>query len=249
MIRIVDFAERHQHYGSGKNAEARMRWVKMPVDLLDERRWRTLTPESAKLYVDLTLLASQESERGTLTTPNDEIAWRLRLEVSTLDTCLEQLQSAGLIEVLEESYTVPRTPLVKRRGEERSFSSKEEITDEHSVLETGEEEPAFAPRHPRECGLCRSELTPDRPDNSMCNKCIDPTSGLEWPDEDGDVQDDDDFPLPWDEPAVSGVSGAPKELDRALTAEPNGNGKPAADNLTKPDTSKDDPTSIWGGLR
>ena len=72
-------------------------WIKLYRALRQNRRWRLLTGDAAKLYIDLLLLASDDEPFGTIQLHLDELCWEVRLDPDVLIPSLEELGSAGLI--------------------------------------------------------------------------------------------------------------------------------------------------------
>ncbi len=72
-------------------------WIKLYRALRQNRRWRLLTGDAAKLYIDLMLLAAEDEPFGTIQLQSDELCWEVRLEADTLIPLLVELGGAGLI--------------------------------------------------------------------------------------------------------------------------------------------------------
>ena len=72
-------------------------WIKLYRALRQNRRWRLLTGDAAKLYIDLMLLAAEDEPFGTIQLQLDELCWEVRLEPETLIPLLVELGGAGLI--------------------------------------------------------------------------------------------------------------------------------------------------------
>ena len=81
-IRIKNWS-RFQHF-----KDRRPLWVKLYRELLDDREWHKLDGDSAKMLVELWLLASESD--GDLP-PVDDIAFRLRTTAKKVNECLYQL--------------------------------------------------------------------------------------------------------------------------------------------------------------
>ena len=72
-------------------------WIKLYRALRQNRRWRLLTGDAAKLYIDLMLLAAEDEPFGTIQLQLDELCWEVRLDPEALIPLLVELGGAGLI--------------------------------------------------------------------------------------------------------------------------------------------------------
>lgn len=91
-VRIPNW-EKFQHYGDKRDPP----WIKLYRKLLDKREWRDLSGGAAKLLVDLWLLAADN--KGEITLPAIDLAWRVRLGPSRCQADLKELATAGFVEL------------------------------------------------------------------------------------------------------------------------------------------------------
>lgn len=73
-------------------------WIKLYRALRHDRRWRQLSGDGCKLYVDLTLLAAEEEPFGSIMLLPADLAWEVRLEPRELMYLLVEVHTAGLIQ-------------------------------------------------------------------------------------------------------------------------------------------------------
>ena len=72
-------------------------WVKLYRDLRHDRRWRQLSGDGCKLYIDLTLLAATDEPFGSIMLLPEDLAWEVRLDVPALLHLLAEVDASGLI--------------------------------------------------------------------------------------------------------------------------------------------------------
>jgi hypothetical protein len=103
MILKIPRWEDFQHYGKMR----RPPWLKLHRSLLENRRWHNLSPNSAKLLVELWLVFASEEEDGVLTGDVvDDLCWRLhRTQEDTLPA-LQELTAAGFVEIEHHASSV-----------------------------------------------------------------------------------------------------------------------------------------------
>ncbi len=75
-------------------------WIKLYRALRHNRRWRQLSGDGCKLYIDLMLLAAEDEPFGTIQLVPGELAWEVRLEPEELLPLLLEVAAAGLITVV-----------------------------------------------------------------------------------------------------------------------------------------------------
>lgn len=87
--------EKFQHYKK-RNPP----WIRLYRTLLDDAEWRALGDFSARLLVELWLLASEAKIPGTIEMDSTVLAWRLRYASKTpaqIHSALQELESHGFI--------------------------------------------------------------------------------------------------------------------------------------------------------
>lgn len=72
-------------------------WIKLYRALRHNRRWRRLTGDAAKLYIDLLLLAADGEPFGSINLDGEDLAWEVRLDPGDLFLLLAELSVSGLI--------------------------------------------------------------------------------------------------------------------------------------------------------
>ncbi len=72
-------------------------WIKLYRALRHNRRWRRLSGDAAKLYIDLLLLAAEDEPFGTISLEGEDLAWEVRLDPGDLFLLLAELSVSGLI--------------------------------------------------------------------------------------------------------------------------------------------------------
>lgn len=76
-------------------------WIKLYRALRHNRRWRQLSGDGCKLYIDLMLLASEDEPYGTIHLNPAELGWEVRLDpMDELMPLLLEVAAAGLITVV-----------------------------------------------------------------------------------------------------------------------------------------------------
>jgi hypothetical protein len=90
-IIITDWAKR-QHF---KDREPI--WIKLYREMRHDRRWRQLSGDACKLYVDLNLLAAEEEPFGNITLYPEDLAWEVRLTLPELILLLAEVDASGLV--------------------------------------------------------------------------------------------------------------------------------------------------------
>lgn len=94
-IEIVNWSE-HQHY-----KERTPPWIKLHRKLMNKRQWRELDGASAKLLIDLWMLAA-ESKEGALALNTADLAWQLRTDaINAIAACLIALQDKEFIKLVD----------------------------------------------------------------------------------------------------------------------------------------------------
>ena len=83
-----------------------MRWFRFYSDVLDDPKVDLLSDHLYKVWVKLLCLANEGEPRGTLPCLED-MAYRLRLPVETMQEDLNELQRRGLLDATddEESFS------------------------------------------------------------------------------------------------------------------------------------------------
>ena len=71
--------------------------MKLYLSLLTNRRWRQLSGDGCKLYIDLILIAADEKPYGKIDLLPEELAWEVRLTVPDLQKLLGEVVAHGLI--------------------------------------------------------------------------------------------------------------------------------------------------------
>lgn len=125
MIEIVGFDE-HQAFKDGRP----IKWIKLYRKLRHNRGWRQLSPEAAKLLIDLWLYAADEDHPGEVHDSINDLSFDLRLSVDDLQRFVQELESQGFIRSVRnrtESYES-----VRNRGleleEEKELEKEVETT-------------------------------------------------------------------------------------------------------------------------
>jgi len=72
-------------------------WIKLYRALRHDRRWRQLSGDACRLYIDLTLLAAEEEPFGNITLYPEDLAWEVRLTVPALIKLLAEVDACGLV--------------------------------------------------------------------------------------------------------------------------------------------------------
>jgi hypothetical protein len=72
-------------------------WIKIYRALRHDRRWRQLSGDAARLYIDLNLLAAEEEPFGTISLYPEDLAWEVRLTLPELIPLLGEVDASGLI--------------------------------------------------------------------------------------------------------------------------------------------------------
>ena len=75
-------------------------WIKLYRALRHNRRWRQLSGDGCKLYIDLMLLAAEDEPFGTIQLTADELGWEVRLDPENLRLLLLEVAAAGLVTVV-----------------------------------------------------------------------------------------------------------------------------------------------------
>ncbi len=75
-------------------------WIKLYRALRHNRRWRQLSGDGCKLYIDLMLLAAEVEPFGSIMLLPAELAWEVRLEPEELYPLLLEVAAAGLVTVV-----------------------------------------------------------------------------------------------------------------------------------------------------
>ena len=96
-ITITDWDTMQHYKGKGRRKTSLVVWVKLYRALRQDRRWRLLSPEGCKLYIDLLLLSADEAPYGSIMLPPEALAWELRLTVPDLLKLLAEADASGLI--------------------------------------------------------------------------------------------------------------------------------------------------------
>ena len=88
-------------------------WLKLFTDLVDEPEFMQLTDKAKAVYFEVYILAGR-SDAGGLVTSSDkparieQLAWSLRRSDTDLQTALDELQRAGLVDLQGDQVTVCR---------------------------------------------------------------------------------------------------------------------------------------------
>jgi hypothetical protein len=105
-IEIVNWGK-FQHYSKRTPP-----WIKLHRSLQNKREWRELDCTSAKMLVDLWMLASEDSD-GAINLSTEDLAWRLRIsQVGLVAASLIALEDKGFINLCEHDA---RTALAGRQ--------------------------------------------------------------------------------------------------------------------------------------
>ena len=75
-------------------------WIKLYRALRHNRRWRQLSGDGCKLYIDLMLLAAEDEPFGSIMLLPAELAWEVRLDIEELFPLLLEVAAAGLVTVV-----------------------------------------------------------------------------------------------------------------------------------------------------
>ncbi len=82
-------------------------WLKLHRTMLDNQRWRLLSPAGAKLLVDLWMVAAEGDRNGRIEHASAWLAWRLRLASRRLEPRLQELVTGGWIRELNGAASPP----------------------------------------------------------------------------------------------------------------------------------------------
>jgi hypothetical protein len=88
-------------------------WMKMPIALLDDAEFMTLSDGAISAYLKLYLLAGKVDAGGALADRNGamevkRLAWSLRVDADHLKKCLAELEQAGLMTLNNNGYEIAR---------------------------------------------------------------------------------------------------------------------------------------------
>lgn len=109
-------------------------WIKLYRALRHNRRWRQLSGDGCKLYIDLMLLAAEDEPFGTIDLNAGELGWEVRLDPEAeLMPLLLEVAAAGLITVVGYQPDIKQItagdpvdiPHALARGEEEVEKEKE----------------------------------------------------------------------------------------------------------------------------
>ena len=88
-------------------------WLKLFTDLIDEPEFMQLTDKAKAVYFEVYILAGRSDAGGLITSSDkpasiDQLAWLLRRTANELPGVLDELQSAGLVDLQGGQVTVCR---------------------------------------------------------------------------------------------------------------------------------------------
>lgn len=88
-------------------------WLKLFTDLIDEPEFMQLTDKAKAVYFEVYILAGRSDAGGLITSGDkpakvDQLAWLLRRTANELQSGLDELQSAGLVDLQGGQVTVCR---------------------------------------------------------------------------------------------------------------------------------------------
>lgn len=88
-------------------------WLKLFTDLVDEPEFMRLTDKAKAVYFEVYILAGRSDAGGLVTSSDkpasiDQLAWLLRRTTNELQNGLDELQSAGLVDLQGGQVTVCR---------------------------------------------------------------------------------------------------------------------------------------------
>ena len=88
-------------------------WLKLFTDLIDEPEFMQLTDKAKAVYFEVYILAGRSDAGGLITSGDkpakvDQLAWLLRRATNELQGGLDELQSAGLVDLQGGQVTVCR---------------------------------------------------------------------------------------------------------------------------------------------
>jgi len=106
-----------------------MPWIKLYTEILDEPKLGRLSDALKWRFVQLCLLAGECDAEGYLVSgteamPEDDIAWRLRLDVNELQKSLAELEGVGLVELDRDGDIWFVKNFSKRQGRSQSEKRK-----------------------------------------------------------------------------------------------------------------------------
>ena len=89
------------------------RWIKFGLAYLDDQDFMRLENATIGVYVKLYLLAAWSGSGGLLSDGHrafdqEHLAWRLRTDVKTFETCLGELVEAGLVKIDQDGFWISR---------------------------------------------------------------------------------------------------------------------------------------------
>lgn len=74
-------------------------WAKVFTELLDDAKLRILQRSTQMMFIDLILVSRENGSDGHIPYGTDELAWRLRREIETVEKEIGQLADTGMIVV------------------------------------------------------------------------------------------------------------------------------------------------------
>ena len=110
-------------------------WIKLYRALRHNRRWRQLSGDGCKLYVDLMLLAAEDEPFGTIQLNPGELGWEVRLDPELeLIPLLLEVAAAGLITVVGYQADVKMITAGEQGGDvPLSLTRSREVEGEREV--------------------------------------------------------------------------------------------------------------------
>lgn len=107
MVNVDDYTYTARDTSKGYN------WLQIRVSLLDDPKYMQLPDQAKALYFEVYLLAGRSDAGGLILAGDDpanvtDIAWTLRRNDDDTRKALDQLQSAGLVDLTDDQVTVCR---------------------------------------------------------------------------------------------------------------------------------------------
>ena len=97
MIRVTNWSS-HQSY-----KDRRPPWIRFHKTMLDNYEFHMMSAEARALLPMLWLLASEDEDpvSGLIQDSYERITFRLRMDLKTFKDCIDEIEQAGFLEVLE----------------------------------------------------------------------------------------------------------------------------------------------------
>jgi hypothetical protein len=107
------FDECPKFFGATMSDVPNYTWMKMPIALLEDEEFMTLSDGATSAYLKIYLMAGKVDAGGALADRHGamdvkRLAWRLRTDTDHLNECLTELTQAGLMTLSNNGYEITR---------------------------------------------------------------------------------------------------------------------------------------------